>query len=119
MNNEFASWLDNVIENNELPEGAAVNFNIYEEGDNEWSLQLIVAGHYDEEDMDWACDEAFTSEEDIYTWTQETGWEEVQSEAFKMINEYLEEGKNSEKLKSYGIVAAGFIDGVIEILFKA
>jgi len=117
MYEEFTEWLDNVLDNSLPIEGAAVNFNIYEEGDDEWSIQIIVAGHYDPEDMDWACDEAFTSEEDIYVWKQETSWEEVVVTANEWITKYLESGKHAEALKSYEAVGAGFIDGVIEILY--
>lgn len=118
MNNEFASWLDSVLDTNLPIEGVAVNFNVYEEGDNEWSLQIIVAGRYDDEDLDWACDEVFSSEEDIYVWTQEAEWNEVLPTACEMISDYLCEGKHADDLKAYKAVGCGFIDGDIIILHK-
>ncbi len=117
MYEEFVTWLDNVLDNSLPIEGKAVNFNIYEEGDNEWSLQIIVASRFDPEDMDWACDEVFSSEEDIYIWKQETSWEEVLVTANKWISDYLENGKHADCLKSYEAVGSGFIDGIIEILY--
>ena len=118
MYSEFEKWLDNVLDNATLPsDGVAVNFNIYEEGDDEWSVQIILASRFDSEDMDWACDEVFSSEEDIYIWKQETSWEEVVVSANEWICKYLESGKHAETLKSYEAVGAGFIDGIIEILY--
>ncbi len=118
MYSEFEKWLDNVLDNATLPlDGVAVNFNIYEEGDDEWSVQIILASRFDPEDMDWACDEVFSSEEDIYIWKQETSWEEVVVSANEWICKYLESGKHADTLKSYEAVGAGFIDGIIEILY--
>lgn len=117
MYEEFEIWLNDILDESLPIEGKAVNFNIYEEGDDQWSLQFIVASRFDPEDMDWACDEVFSSEEDIFEWTQETSWEEVVVTANEWISKYLESGKHASALKSYEAVGAGFIDGIIEILY--
>ena len=111
MYEDFAKWLDAVLDSNMPIEGVAVNFNIYDEGDNEWSIQLAVTGSYNEEDDEWAYDEVFTSEEDIYTWNEEIDYDEVMSTTYKMIAEYLEKGKFSAEFKKYQAVTCGFIDG--------
>ena len=69
---EFAHWLDDILENNEMPEETkAFCFNLYEESDEEHicGVQLIAAGEYDPEDKDgeWACEEVWSSEENIFT----------------------------------------------------
>lgn len=118
MYEDFAKWLDAVLDSNMPIEGVAVNFNIYDEGDNEWSIQLAMTGSYNEDDDEWACDEVFTSEEDIYTWSQESYWEEIMNISCVMISDYLQKGKYAEALKGYKAVTCGFIDEDIETIYK-
>ena len=47
---EFEKWLNNILEENMPIPGAAINFNLYEEADLYWSIQLICASYFDEED---------------------------------------------------------------------
>ena len=54
MYEEFAAWLDEKLENG-LPDTAvAVNFNIYEEENNGWTVQLIASDRFDAQDDEWA-----------------------------------------------------------------
>ena len=93
MYDEFAKWLDRILDENMPLPGVAINFNIYEEVDLHWSIQLISSTYFDEEDEDWNCYEEFTTGEDLYEW-------------------------QPEKLKKYEAVAAGFVDGDVEILYR-
>ena len=104
MYDEFAKWLDRILDENMPLPGVAINFNIYEEVDLHWSIQLISSTYFDEEDEDWNCHEEFTTGEDLYGWQQDTG--------------YLTEGKYADELKKYEAVAAGFVDGDVEILYR-
>ena len=115
----FEEWLDKVIAGGLPKEGAAVNFNIYEEGDGTWSLQIIVAGSYDKLDEDWACDEIFSSEEDVFEFAMESEWEEVQAACVDLIAEYLEEGQYAKDLKAYTAVCTGFIDGNLLLVYSS
>ena len=54
---EFEKWLNNILEENMPIPGAAINFNLYEEADLYWSIQLICASYFDEADEDWCCEE--------------------------------------------------------------
>ena len=63
---EFEKWLNSLLEN-DMPENtAAYNFNIYEEDDETYGVQLIASDEFSEEDDDWACSEIWSSEEDIF-----------------------------------------------------
>lgn len=73
---------------------------------------------FDEEDEDWNCYEEFTTGEDLYEWQQGVGWEKILDISCEMIRKYLTEGKYAEKLKKYEAVAAGFVDGDVEILYR-
>ena len=49
---------------------------------------------------------------------QGVGWEKILDISCEMIRKYLTEGKYAEKLKKYEAVAAGFVDGDVEILYR-
>ena len=98
MYDEFAKWLDRILDENMPLPGVAINFNIYEEVDLHWSIQLISSTYFDEEDG--------------------VGWEKILDISCEMIRKYLTEGKYAEKLKKYEAVAAGFVDGDVEILYR-
>ena len=40
MYDEFAKWLDRILDENMPLPGVAINFNIYEEVDLHWSIQF-------------------------------------------------------------------------------
>ena len=116
MYEDFAAWLDKILET-ELPsETVAINFNIYDEEDGTWSVQMIGASRFDEEDDEWACDEVFSTEEDLYVITSDDDWSDVQMQVVEMIAQYLEEGAKADILNSYKAVAAGFVDGELVII---
>lgn len=115
---DFENWLNRVLDENVPIKGAAINFNLYEEADMNWSIQLISASSFDEEDPDWCCEEEFTTGEDLFSWHHDTGWEEIFDISCDMIRKYLTEGKYSEELKKYEAVAIGFVDGDLEIIYK-
>ena len=117
MYNEFETWLDAALEA-EMPENiAAFNFNLYEDGDNLWSIELIGASRFDPEDPDWACDEVFTNREDPLSWSAETDWENVLETMTQYVEKYLIEGKYATLLKEYEAVGIGFVDGDITIVY--
>jgi shikimate kinase len=117
MYNEFEAWLDAALEA-DLPEDiAAFNFNLYEDGDNLWSIELIGASRFDPEDPDWACDEIFTNREDPLSWSAETDWEEVLETMTEYVEKYLIEGAGASILKNSEAVGIGFVDGDITIVY--
>ena len=121
--NAFADWLNSLLEK-DMPENTkAYNFNLYEEEDETYGIQLIASDRFYENDGgEWACSEIYSSEEDIFyidhsdekNANRQRGMEFICS----LINEYLKNGKYSDKLKNSKAVGAGFVDGDIEILFK-
>ena len=123
---EFAQWLDALLENNDMPaETRAFCFNLYEESEEDhiYGIQLIAADHFDENDPDWACDEVWSSEEDIFTVDtsdeDDTGWKHAQELFEEMVNEYLENGRYGGILKGREAVGIGFVDGELALLFRA
>ena len=117
MYNEFEAWLDAALEA-DLPEDiAAFNFNLYEDGDNLWSIELIGAPSFDPEDPDWACDEIFTNREDPLSWSAEVDWQDIQETMTQYVEKYLIEGAGASILKNSEAVGIGFVDGDITIVY--
>ncbi len=115
---KFSEWLDRIIEKNDPIDAAALSFNLYEDENSNWSIQLIGASDFDEDDDDWACDEVFSTKEDLLSWKQKADWKEILNTATRMIEEYLDKGKYADKLKNYKAIATGFVDGDLAVIYK-
>ena len=114
---DFSEWADTIFKNPFPDNTIAVNFNLYEESEEDtYSVQIIGTDKFDEDD--WACYETYSSGEDLYCWKEQGGWEQALTTAMKMVKKYLEDSIFSEKLKSYDGIGIGFVDGDIEIIFR-
>ena len=120
MYHKLSAWLDDVF-SRDIPDGVvSVCFNLYEDGENFWSLEVVGCSSFDSEDPDWACDEVTDLEtrEDPFEWTENTIWEQVLSDVTKLLYKYIQEGKASAYLNSLKGVAVGFADGDLNILVE-
>ncbi|MBQ7865222.1 MAG: hypothetical protein IJ350_02540 [Clostridia bacterium] len=120
MNKSIADWIDNVL-NKHIPGNVvAFCFNLYEEGNGKWSMELVGTDCFDEENEEWACNEAtdFGSRNVSYVWEMECEWNEALDYMSNELRQYLSEGKYAELLKSGVGIGVGFVDGNIEILYK-
>ena len=119
MYNKVSEWIDGVLSEGVPDEAVAFCFNLYENDEYYWSMELIGAGRFDPEDQDWACDEVtdFGSRESLFTWTAECEWEETLQTVIDLLKKYLNEGKYADLLKSKKGVGVGFVDGDIELLY--
>ncbi|MDE6092731.1 MAG: hypothetical protein K2G14_06500 [Ruminococcus sp.] len=120
---EFANWLDNLLENNDMPENTkAFNFNLYEEEEGEYiyGVQIIASDRFDADDDEWACCEIWSSEEDIFCVStadeDEKGREQVQKFISEMISDYLGNGKYKDILINSKGIGIGFVDGELEYI---
>lgn len=116
---QFAEWLDATLSHN-IPKGVvAFNFNIYEDADFQWSVELVGTSKSDDEDADWACyDELFNNREQPFVWHEVTGWPRIQKEVEDVILIYLAEGHYRNKLLAGRAVGAGFVEGDVYILYR-
>lgn len=118
MYDELATWIDKALAQG-LPEDiVAACFNIYEDADNSWSLELVGCSSFDPDDDDWACDEVsdFGTRDNPFTWNSKGDWETVLADLKKKLTRYLETGRSADKLKKLDGVAVGFVDGDLIIL---
>jgi hypothetical protein len=116
----FSMWLDKFLMNEFPSNTVAINFNLYESSENTYDIQLIASDKFDEIDQDWACSEIFSTEENIFSIPRTKDifdWEDGLIFMKKMVKDYLNKGKYSEKLKRYQAIGVGFVDGDIEILY--
>ena len=89
-----------------------------EEQKNTFGLQFVATSSFDLNDDDWACDEIFSSNENLYYFTNENGWEQTLKEVEKNVKVYLEKGNCSSVLKKYDGIGLGFVDGDLLILYS-
>lgn len=110
---DFEKWLDEILSNEkELSDDiVAFCFNLYEDADDKWSVELIGTGSFDKEDSDWPCDEVFTTRESPLTWKERMTWEDCLHVVETHLSNYLQNGKYSKLLLSKQGVGYGFVDG--------
>lgn len=114
-----ASWIDDVLDGASVPaKVVAFCFNLYEESDGSWAMELVGTERFDPEDEDWACNEFtdFGSRACLYHWQMDCEWEEALEYMVHELKQYLEGGKYAALFKSKEGVGVGFVDGNIEIL---
>lgn len=125
----FDDWMDDVLKNDFPSEVKAISFCIYEDKDNLWSIELNGAKSYDKEDDDWACDfnSVYNTRNNTFFMKMENGdeWEneeeyitKAEASYTKMIKNYLKNGKYSDKLKSYDVIAVGTTDGDLNYIYE-
>lgn len=112
---EFEIWMDKHF-SSDLPVGTkAINFNLYEEEDTQFDIQCIGSPEYDPEDSDWACNEIFSTGEDLFH-LESDSWETCLQMAIDYIKEYMSSGIYSSKLTNMEAVTVGFVDGDLEVV---
>ena len=116
-NKDFFEWLDLILKNELNSEIKAINFNLYEDTDNKWSVELVGTFSFDKDNDDWACDEVFTTRDQPFVIECESDWELVETFFIGLVNEYLSSGKYAGKLKEYQAIGIGFVDGDLQILY--
>lgn len=118
MIKDFEKWIDMVLEKDFPEEMVGVVFNLYEERDNKWSVELVGTSIFDADDEDWRCEEVYDTRENPFEWQQDTTWQDVLENVIDIFKKYLEEGKYADKLKEYQGVGTGFADGDAWILYE-
>ena len=120
MNNNVANWIDKILDK-VIPDNiVAFCFNLYEESDGSWAMELVGTEWFDLENEDWACNSLtdFGSREQLYNWKMSCEWNEALEYMVHELKQYLENGKYAELFKSKLGVGVGFVDGSIEILYS-
>lgn len=118
INIDFFSWLDEILSQEFSKDTVAICFNLYEEEENKWAVELIGTDEFDEEDDDWACDEIIAFRDNLFYFEMDADWEEVWEKVNEIILKYFDNGTKAKKLLQYDAVATGFVDSELQILYK-
>lgn len=121
MDQRVSQWLDQTLAQEIPPDVAAFCFNLYQDGPEQWSMELVGAGSFDLEDSDWPCDEVtdFGTRDTPFAWSSASTWEQVLGEMVDILVEYLQSGPYAHVLKDRSGVGVGFVDGDLDILYHA
>ena len=118
MYETFEKWLNDTLSQSIPAEVKAFCFNIYDDGDNTWSVELVGCSSFDENDADWACDEVFDNRDEPFAWEEEADADHIFAGVKVMILQYLQDGAEADVLKNSQGVAMGFVDDDLELLLK-
>lgn len=118
MYDKVSAWLDDIFNKNIPDSVVSICFNLYEDCDDSWSLEVVGCSSFDSDDPNWACDEVtdFETRDEPFVWTDEANWEKVLDDITKLLYKYIQEGKASKYLNSLKGLAVGFVDGDLNIL---
>lgn len=119
MFDKISKWLDDVLKTDIPDEIAAFGFNLYEDDNYNWSMELVGTSEFDPDDEDWLCNEVtdFNTRENPFRWMKKADWEEVFDDIADALRKYLQTGQYADILKAKSGVGVGFVDGDIEILY--
>lgn len=120
IKNSIFNWLDNILMNDIPKDVHALCFNLYQNEDYYWSLELVGTNHYDEKDDDWACHEIcdFGTRKNPFVLRHRAYWGIVLNLIYSVLLDYIESGKYAHLLKSKLCVAVGFVDGDLKTVYK-
>ena len=113
---ELETWLNEVMQMTIPVDVVAFCFNLYEDVNKSWTLELIGANTFVATDSDWACDEVFTTRDNPLIWNENKEWQDVLMKIKELLQDYLEKGKYGKVLKEGQGLAVGFIDGDLTLL---
>ena len=116
LQSEFNAWADRLLTQAMSSSVVAYNFNLYEHA-TQFAIQLVGTRSFDMKDQDWACDEIFSSGEDLFSLPHAVvgdRWEKGLEAAKSLVESYLHHGSKAEVLKASSGVGVGFVDGDIE-----
>ena len=113
MKQELITWLKPHLQ--ALPaEAKALCLNLYEsEEEGEFDAQLVACAAYDREDPDWACEDIYSTGEELFGFSSED-WEAALDLMLETMSEAIADGILPDAIE---YVAVGFVDGDLEEVF--
>ena len=113
MKQELITWLTPHLQ--ALPaEAKALCINLYEsEHEGEFDAQLVACAAYDREDPAWACEDIFSTGEELFGFSSED-WEAALDLMLETMSEAIAAGILPDAIE---YVAVGFVDRDLEDVF--
>ena len=116
---QFSAWVDRLLIEFRSTPVVAYNFNLYEH-EEEFAIQLVGTGSFDPRNEDWACDEIFSSGEDLFFLPHTVvgdQWQSGLEMANALVKNYLQDGKHAALMKASHGVGVGFVSGDIDLVY--
>lgn len=111
MNSSFFTWLDILLQGAISEEIVAFNFNLYESNNSQqFDIQLVGSKTYSSYNDDWACNNDYSSGENLFAFYS-PDWVSCLSAFADLIISYMRTGNNRQVLLSRKAVTFGFVDG--------
>ena len=113
MKKELITWLTPHLQ--ALPaEAKALCLNLYEsEEEGEFDAQLVACAAYDREVPDWACEDIYSTGEELFGFSSED-WEAALDLMLETMGKAVADGILPDAIE---YVAVGFVDGDLEEVF--
>lgn len=120
MKEKIYNWLDKVLQQDIPKKTKGLNFNLYDDSGDNWSIELVATTRFDLNDEDWACDEFFDfgTRKKPLKWKQNAKWDIILDEIKQILQDYLNDGDKADILKEYDGVGVGFVDGNTNVIFS-
>lgn len=117
--NKVSEWIDFVLQQEVPTDVVAFCMNLYDDGDSNWSMELVGTQSFDADDSDWPCDEVadFGTRENPFRWNKDAEWDGVLEETIGALKSYFDNGKHASALKMKKGVGVGFVDGDVEVIW--
>ena len=109
MVEKFIEWAENALQDAELSNVVALNFNLYEDQDSFWAVEIVGTSSFDEN---------FVTRDNPFTWEEETDSDAILKEVTEWIGDLLDGTVLMEMLDRLQGIGVGFVDGDIEIVYK-
>ncbi|EJE54716.1 hypothetical protein PMI14_00346 [Acidovorax sp. CF316] len=122
---QFHTWLRHAMSDGAMPpEVKAYAFNLLEPAAAhgvKFAVELVGTAGFDEDDPDWACDEAWSPRQrqlDIPEAFSGPGWEACLARMDALLRTCLASPKLGPLLQRGDAVALGFVDGELSVLWQ-
>jgi hypothetical protein len=117
LSQSLMKWLDQVLSQSIPQEVTAFNVNLYESADC-FQAQLIGAATYDPNNAEWACNDIFTTGENVFELPHTSvGTEWAQALRFMqhaLCAYVLQHPESTHPFRRVQALTVGFVDGDLE-----
>ena len=113
----FEEWLDRILQ--DFNENAvAFNFNVYDNKNRLFSIELVGCSRFDKNDDYWAIEDVYSSRDHFTMYDYYCPEREIAiTKICRQIMHYLAKGDYAYVLKKTQAVACGFVDGDLNVLY--
>lgn len=110
-------WLDNYFKETLTEELVALNFDLSEEKNNNWSIEIVGCYDFSLDNSMWSKNAISDYRYEKFSFKMNCTWEDVQILLSNMILEYFSFEKKKRLLEKFKAISIGFNDGAIRVIY--